>query len=144
MEHHVLEVGFSGNALINVGPTKDGIIVPEFQQLLLQLGAWLEINGEAIYDTSPWFYQRDSTDSTIWYTCKKEIYNARNPSSKPKRNDVILAVYAIFLFWPKGDLLLLRDLVDYVKEDGKSRIALLSYDQFKPANVSVFTYLCTE
>lgn len=141
MEHHVLEVGFPGNALINVGPTKDGIIVPEFQQLLLELGAWLDVNGEAIYDTSPWFHQGDSTDSTIWYTCKKENYDPMNPSSKPKRNDVILAVYAIFLYWPNGDLLLLKDLVDYVKEDGKSRIVLLSTDEFIPVNVSVFTYI---
>lgn len=135
---YVIQLNFLGNALINVGPTKEGIIVPIFEQRLLELGSWLDINGEAIYDTSPWFYQKDSRNNDVWYTCKKETYDPMNPSSKPNQNDVILAVYAIFLFWPYSNLLSLRDLVEYVKEDRKSRIVLLSTQQFIPINVSIF------
>lgn len=104
---------FIGNVLINVGPTKEGIIVPEFKRLLLQLGAWLEVNGEAIYDTSPWYHQNDAHNPHVWYTCKKQQYDPLRTSNVPKANDLIIAVYAIFLKWPADDLLKIKDLRPY-------------------------------
>ena len=41
-----------GNFLLNVGPTPEGEIQPEFTERLLAIGKWLEINGEAIYGTT--------------------------------------------------------------------------------------------
>lgn len=38
-----------GNLLLNVGPTADGQIVPEFASRLQVIGNWLEHNGESIY-----------------------------------------------------------------------------------------------
>jgi alpha-L-fucosidase len=38
-----------GNFLLNVGPTPEGLIQPEFEERLRGIGAWLERNGEAIY-----------------------------------------------------------------------------------------------
>ena len=55
-----------GNILINIGPTKDGIIVPIFEERLRQLGAWLSINGEAIYGSRPWKFQNDTTNPDVW------------------------------------------------------------------------------
>jgi alpha-L-fucosidase len=41
-----------GNFLLNVGPTPEGTIQPEFAERLLAIGAWLKVNGEAIYGTT--------------------------------------------------------------------------------------------
>lgn len=67
-------VSKNGNLLLNVGPKADGSI-PEIQkQLLLKLGEWLKINGEAIYGSRPWIKAEDKTEEDIHirYTQKKE------------------------------------------------------------------------
>ncbi len=45
-------VSKGGNFLLNVGPTPDGAIQPEFVERLRGIGAWLKVNGEAIYGTT--------------------------------------------------------------------------------------------
>jgi alpha-L-fucosidase len=40
-----------GNYLLNVGPTSEGLIPKESQDVLLHVGGWLRKNGEAIYGT---------------------------------------------------------------------------------------------
>uniref|UniRef100_A0A2K5DRE8 Alpha-L-fucosidase n=1 Tax=Aotus nancymaae TaxID=37293 RepID=A0A2K5DRE8_AOTNA len=80
-------VSLGGNYLLNVGPTKDGLIVPIFQERLLAVGKWLSINGEAIYASKPWRVQWEKNATFVWYTSKGS------------------AVYAIFKYWPENGLL---------------------------------------
>ncbi len=47
-------VSRGGNLLLDVGPTADGRIPLLQQARLLELGAWLSMNGEAIHGTRPW------------------------------------------------------------------------------------------
>jgi len=47
-------VSKNGNLLLNVGPRADGTIPDEATELLVGLGDWLKVNGEAIYGTRHW------------------------------------------------------------------------------------------
>ena len=47
-------VSKNGTMLLNVGPRADGTICDEDRAILLEIGAWLSVNGEAIYGSVPW------------------------------------------------------------------------------------------
>ena len=47
-------VSKNGNFLLNIGPKADGTIPEEDARLLQEIGAWLDVNGEAIYGSRPW------------------------------------------------------------------------------------------
>ena len=43
-----------GNYLLNVGPDGNGIIPEASVKILKEIGAWMKVNGEAIYGTGRW------------------------------------------------------------------------------------------
>lgn len=91
-----------------MGPTKEGIIAPIFQQRLLDFGSWLAVNGESIYESKPWKVQNDTLGG-IWYTSKTD------------------AIYAITLSWPKGNILKLGSAKILFKTDD-IKVHLLGYE----------------
>uniref|UniRef100_A0A4W5QKP6 Alpha-L-fucosidase n=1 Tax=Hucho hucho TaxID=62062 RepID=A0A4W5QKP6_9TELE len=80
----VQTVAMGGNYLLNVGPTPDGMIPPVFEERLRGIGAWLEVNGEAIYSSKPWRLQTENATVPVWYTS-----NSKSSS-----------VYAVFMKKP--------------------------------------------
>lgn len=103
-------VSTGGNILINIGPTKDGMIIPIYQERLKQLGEWLGVNGEAIYGSKPWSHQNDTITKYIWYT------------SQIAGSDV--TVYAILLFWPADNTVILGAPVS----SSSTIVSMLGYD----------------
>lgn len=47
-------VSKNGCLLLNVGPKADGTISLEDREILLKIGDWMKVNGEAIYETKVW------------------------------------------------------------------------------------------
>ena len=53
----------NGNYLLNISPMADGTFPEEQQATLLAVGAWLKVNGEAIYGTHAWTQFGDGDDA---------------------------------------------------------------------------------
>ncbi len=49
-------VSKNGNLLLNIGPKSDGTFSEKDTSILQDIGAWLAVNGEAIYNSKPWRY----------------------------------------------------------------------------------------
>ena len=47
-------VSKNGALLLNIGPRPDGVIPEQDRRILLEIGNWLKVNGEAVYGTRPW------------------------------------------------------------------------------------------
>jgi alpha-L-fucosidase len=68
-------VSGGGNLLLNIGPNADGSIPVIMQQRLKDIGDWLKVNGESIYNTRPLSNKIVTTDSSIYFTSKnKSVY----------------------------------------------------------------------
>ena len=64
-------VSRGGNLLLNVGPTSDGRIPAIMQDRLLAMGAWLKVNGEAIYATTRGDLKTDA--KSVYFTSKGDV-----------------------------------------------------------------------
>ncbi|CAM4344123.1 Alpha-L-fucosidase [Mycobacterium basiliense] len=58
-------VSKNGNLLLGIGPHPDGTIPEPQERLLANFGAWLDVTGEAYFDTRPWtIAEATATDGT--------------------------------------------------------------------------------
>ena len=72
----------NGALLLNISPKADGTIPDDQQKLLLAIGSWLDVNGEAIYGTRPW---KQWSENKVRFTKKGA------------------ALYAISFDWPASE-----------------------------------------
>ncbi|MGB0372184.1 MAG: alpha-L-fucosidase [Opitutales bacterium] len=62
-------IAHNGNYLLNIGPRSDGSIPEESLEILHDLGKWVKLNSEAIFDTEATPYRGESMTTHDWGTC---------------------------------------------------------------------------
>ncbi|PIC15641.1 hypothetical protein B9Z55_022539 [Caenorhabditis nigoni] len=77
-------IACNGNLLLNVGPDMHGLIPAIFEDRLAEIGRFVDLHSEAIYESKPWIYQNDTNQPNTWYTSKlkKGTFNGRRISKK--------------------------------------------------------------
>ena len=104
-------VSKNGTLLLNVGPKSDGTIPKEDKEILLSIGKWMEINGEAIYGSKVW---RQSGEGPTMITegqfsdGKETVFTSRDIRFTVKGS----YLYATVLKWPESGKVYINSLGD--------------------------------
>jgi len=120
-------VSKNGCLLLNVGPKPDGTIPTEEVKILREIGRWLAINGEAIYDTRPWKVYGEGTTEIAeghFTDTSRKTFKPQDIRFTTKEN----ALYALLLADP-GNI---------------AQITILTLDEFPAEKIQNITLLGIE
>ncbi len=115
-------VSKNGALLLNIGPKPDGTIPEAEQKMLLEIGKWLDINGEAIYSTRPWhIYGEGPTEipEGAFTDTKRSDFTGEDIRFTSKEG----TLYATVLAWP-GSTLTIKSLANHSVQ----RVTLLGHE----------------
>lgn len=102
-------VSKNGNLLLNIGPKSDGTIPEQARSILLHIGAWLKINGDAIYGTRPWTVYGEGPTQTVsgsFHDNYAKPFSSQDIRFTTKNGKL----YAIVLGWPTDGQIVVHSL----------------------------------
>jgi alpha-L-fucosidase len=121
-------VSKNGCLLLNISPKADGTIPDNQRKVLLEIGKWLDLNGQAIYNTRPWLAFGEGPTrlkKSGGFVGRKIRYTPRDIRYTRSKDGKTL--YAIVLGWPQSsELTLNRVKIDNAKG---AKVTLLGYDK---------------
>lgn len=121
-------VSKNGALLLNIGPKPDGTIPEPEEQMLLEVGRWLAVNGEGIYGTRPWVVFGEGPTNVVsgsFSDTKREAFTGQDLRFTAKGN----TLYATVLAWP-GKEVTVRSLAKStgLSEGEVTGVALLGHE----------------
>ncbi|MEZ2336933.1 alpha-L-fucosidase [Mucilaginibacter sp. RCC_168] len=126
-------VSKNGNLLLNIPVRGDGTIDSEERTVVEGVGAWLQVNGEAIYGTRPWkiFGEGPAIESAAPISAQ----GFNEGKGKPFGSEDIRfttkgkTLYATILGWPAGNEAFVRKLAKGNAIGNVSSVSLLGNDK---------------
>ncbi|MEM3193796.1 MAG: alpha-L-fucosidase, partial [Candidatus Bathyarchaeia archaeon] len=106
-------VSKNGCLLLNIAPRPDGTIPEEQRRILLNIGDWLKVNGEAIYGSRPWIVYGEGPAKVVGGEFREEAgepFSGRDIRFTSQGD----TLYAILLDWP-GDEANIKSLSTILK-----------------------------
>jgi alpha-L-fucosidase len=96
-------VAKNGVLLLNIGPKADGTIAPEERALLLGIGDWLRVNGQAVYGAEPWVIPAEGPTAQAdgsFIDAQRRTFTAADIRFTSQTRYGNSRVYATLLDWP--------------------------------------------